>query len=271
MSLFLARLAGIPKRIAFYRRSSHGFNPDLTRLLYAWFINRLVYTNATAILSNSQHALDFFFGSRAERSSKFRIISNGVDSGRFNATLPKEEARSNLGLPSESFIVGHVGRYDPAKNHTAIFETGRLLKERIPSLRLLFCGGGTDSDAFRQAMAPYNIDDVVVALGTRNDVEVVFRALDVFYFPSITEGQPNALLEAMLCGLPILASNIDPIADIIPEAYRGNLLIDAHATGEAAERIYAHYAGECNSVSLIEYASITFDLTRNFELLYNEL
>jgi len=58
---------------------------------------------------------------------------------------------------------------------------------------------------------------MVISLGLLNDVPIFYKALDTFYFPSITEGQPNALIEAMISGVPVVTSNIEPILDSLPK------------------------------------------------------
>lgn len=271
ITLLFARIAGVPKRIAFYRRSSHAFRLTFARLLYAGLINRLVYSHSTRILSNSQYALDVFFGARMKCNGKFRVIYNGCNKNRFNGSITKEEARRLVGLPSGAFIIGHVGRYDQAKNHKFIFSVAKLLRNRIDKCYFVFCGRGTDRSEFKDAMTPYGIDDIVISLGSRNDVEIVLSALDVFFFPSVTEGQPNALIEAMLSGVPVVASNIEPIKEIIPQQYWDKTLINPHDIDAAQKLLLANKAGSSGQRELREHAISTFDMASNFKRFLEEL
>lgn len=270
ITLFLAKAAGIPKRIAFYRRSSPAFRPTKLRVLYSRIMNRLVYISATRILSNSQHALNVFFGNKSCGDGRFQVIFNGVDKKRF-AEASKKEARRTLDIPQDAFVVGHVGRYDPAKNHETIFKVAQELAAKVNKCLFLFCGSGTDTVEFKRALAPYGINKHVILLGLRKDVELVLSSLDVFFFPSVTEGQPNALVEAIFSKVPIIASNIDPIKEIIPVQFQDEVLIDPHNVDEALAALNRYRTGMAKQEGLRQYAIAAFDMIKNFGSFRDEL
>src|SRR5690606_5688385 len=136
--------AGVKRRIAFYRRSTNAFGNSHFKVWYNYLSILLVRKNATHILSNSRFALENFHGSLYQSDTRFKIIPNGVDSKLFDISISKEEARKKLNLPNDVFIVGHVGRYDPAKNHETIFKVACELKKWNKDVRFLFCGKDTD-------------------------------------------------------------------------------------------------------------------------------
>jgi glycosyltransferase involved in cell wall biosynthesis len=220
ISLTIAKYAGVKNRLAFYRRSTNAFGNNVLKLLYNTFVSGLVRKNANIILSNSEAAFKNFHSDIYQKNKKYKVIRNGVSANDFNIARSKEEAREALGLDQNIFIIGHVGRYDPAKNHETIFKVIQKFKEDNDNVKVkfVFCGKGTDSEQFLNQLKVKGIEDIVVALGLRNDLPLVYKALDVFYFPSITEGQPNALIEAMISGLPVVTSNIPPILEALPEA-----------------------------------------------------
>jgi len=217
LPLTIAKYAGVKNRIVFHRRSTNAFGNNPIKLFYNKMSNLLLRKNATKILSNSETALKNFYGNTYQRNSKYKIIKNGVSATDFNIDVSKITAREKLNLPQNKFIIGHVGRFDPAKNHETIFKVIQILKEHDKKFRFVFCGKGTDSDGFLSQLEKYNIQDMVITLGLINDVPILYKALDLFYFPSITEGQPNALIEAMISGLPVVTSNIEPILDSLPD------------------------------------------------------
>jgi glycosyltransferase involved in cell wall biosynthesis len=224
LSLLIATIAGVPQKIAWHRRSTDAFGNNLFKKSYNRFANQLVRWNATHILSNSQFALDNFYGSYQKNDKRFMVLPNGVDASLFDISKSKVEVRKILGLPIDSFIVGHVGRFDPAKNHETIFKVVAILKGKGVPFKFLFCGKGTDSVIFKSRLSYYNIESNVICLGLSNNVPLVYRALDLFYFPSVTEGQPNALIEAMLSGVPFIASNIPGIKSTIFDNKIDNLV-----------------------------------------------
>lgn len=265
LPLTLAKYAGVKNRIVFHRRSTNAFGNNPIKLFYNKVSNLLLRKNATKILSNSETALKNFYGNTYQRNSKYKIIKNGVSAADFNSAISKEEARKKLDLPLNDFIIGHVGRYDPAKNHETIFKVIKQLKEQDKMFSFVFCGKGTDSDLFSHELKKYGIQDVVIALGLISNVPVLYKALDVFYFPSITEGQPNALIEAMISGLPVVTSNIEPILDSLPDNAK-ELTLPPTDVLKASEALsfFLNNTVEKKKYVHQQWAIKNFDVTTNF-------
>lgn len=212
--LFLAKLANIKKRIVFYRGSNNHFKEDYLRLFYNSLMNKLVYIFATDILSNSLSALNYFFPNRDKLNNKFEVIYNGIDSKSF--CMEESDLRDELLIANDKFIFGHIGRYNIAKNHDTIIKVAIELCKSNPNTYFIFCGRGVDS-SLNNIVKAEKLTEQIKLLGYRSDVIKVLNTLDAFYFPSITEGQPNSLIEAMIVGLPFVASNIEPIKETVPK------------------------------------------------------
>lgn len=272
ISLTLAKYAGIKNRIVFYRRSTNAFGSNKFKMLYNNYVNGLVKKNATTILSNSETAFKNFHADLYKIDPRYKIIKNGVSNVDFNINLSKKEAREVLNLENNTYLIGHIGRYDFAKNHETIFKVIATLKERHKNFSFVFCGKGTDSHSFLNRLRDYDIEDVVIALGLRNDLPLVYKAFDVFYFPSITEGQPNALIEAMISGLPVITSNIEPILDALP-SYAESLALPANDVLQASEKLGLFYNKDMNWLEYThqEWAIKNFDLVSNFNEFKNLL
>lgn len=220
----IARMAGIENRIAFYRRSTNAFIETPLRLIYNKFVNYLVRMNSTKILSNSNAAFDFFFHKRNPDDHRFKLISNGIDPSVFQIQESPKQARRCLGFPENAFIIGHVGRYDISKNHATIFQVAQQINKLHKNVLFVFCGKGTDSKEFLTKVKESSIQDITFCIGLHDNIPRVLKTFDIFYFPSITEGQPNALIEAIMAGLPVLASDIPPIKEVLPESAHAKLL-----------------------------------------------
>jgi glycosyltransferase involved in cell wall biosynthesis len=219
-SLFLANLAGVNKRIAFYRQGNNHFKPSVIKNLINNIHNKLVYKYATHILANSHSGIDFFFPFRKETDKRFKVLYNGVDVNKYQLKETKHDIRKEIGISQNAFVIGHVGRYDQTKNHKTILKVAKHLITKDSSYVLVLCGRNTEQ--LQSEIDNLNINDNVLILGYRKDVPRVLKALDCFYFPSLTEGQPNALIEAMLSNLPIACSNIKPILECIPKELHTN-------------------------------------------------
>lgn len=221
LPLLIAKKAGIKKRITFYRGSTNHFKEDFFRLTYNNFLNQLIPKVSTSILSNSKAAFNFFFGEKWKSDDKFEVIYNGINTNTFLTT--KQNLRKELRIPETAFVVGHIGRYNVAKNHKTMIKVATDLCENNSEIYFVFCGDKV-IQGLEQEVRHAKLERQVKLLGFRKDVIEVLNTLDCFYFPSLTEGQPNALIEALVSGLPFVASNIEPIKETVPLDYHKQLI-----------------------------------------------
>jgi len=151
-------------------------------------------------------------------------IANGVDLDHFfpdpTARLP--EARRSLGLPT-GLLLAFAGRLDPQKGLHTLVEALRLLAAGCQGARLLIMGDGPQRAELEQAVRGAGVSDRVLFRGLVADVAPYLRACDIFVFPSVGEGMPNALLEAMASGLPCVASAVGGCMDVITDGQTGLL------------------------------------------------
>lgn len=239
ISLLCAYFAGVKSRLVFYRGSTNHFKETKLRLFYNYLMKIIVQIFATKVLSNSKAALDFFYPKWMHDTEKYEVIYNGIDSVFCDYQCDKKPVRSLLKIPDNAFVVGHSGRYNIAKNHETIIEVAIVLCKKYDSIYFILVGKGTDTELFERVKAE-GLDDRILLLGYRNDVKILLKGMDIFYFPSITEGQPNSLIEAMVSGLPIVASNIEPIRESVPEFFDSMLLAPLDRD-KAVERIEQYY------------------------------
>jgi glycosyltransferase involved in cell wall biosynthesis len=155
------------------------------------------------------------------RRQQIVVVPNGIDLHRFDPSrYDRDRCRKALGLQPDDFVVGAVARLAPQKNLDHLLRAAKMLIEkRDPSrarIRIIIAGpdGGSKEELIAQA-ARLGIAKHVRFIGSRSDVPQVLRAFDVFAMPSFHEGTPFALLEAMAMGLPIVASQVGSIPEII--------------------------------------------------------
>lgn len=263
--MLLAKLSKVPKRIAFYRASSNHFKPNFFRNNYNHLMRYFVLKYATHILSNSKAAFDFFYPSVFNNDKRFKVIKNGVYTDRFLKTQNKLELRNKYGLPGNAVLIGHVGRLNRSKNFETIFEVIKEIKslKNYKDIYFVFCGRETNSIIFQRKLKEHGILDACYCLGQRERVYEILQCYDLFYFPSITEGQPNALIEAMISGLPFVASNIDAIKESVPvEAY--DQLVDPLDAKAASNKIIQILNSD-NNLGFQKWAIYEYDAVKRFE------
>lgn len=267
--LLLANLAGIEKRILFFRGSSHDFEPTFLKVLVVNFLKNLGKINATKVLSNSKAALNFYFPKRNVNNSKFKVIYNGIDVEKMNF---EKYNKIDFNIPTDSFVIGHTGRYDRAKNHKTIIKIAEKICAKYNDVYFILCGKNTDLFLRKQIEESTILKEKVKLLGYRNDVSNILTLFDLYVFPSITEGQPNALIEAMVSKLPIVASNIDPILETTPSFFHQEL-IDPLDADSFVDRIEEYYLDDSKrkSADFSEWAINQFSPNKLFNGFYSEL
>lgn len=267
--MMLANMAGIKTRNLFFRGSRHDFEPTVLKVLFVDSLKYLAQLNATKILSNSNSALDFYFPNRDIMNPKFKVIHNGIDSKKMD--LGKYD-KMDFDIPDKSFVVGHTGRFDKAKNHSTIMKIAEKVCAKYDDIYFVLCGKNTDLYLEKQVEESAILRDKVKVLGYRNDVSNVLTIFDLFLFPSITEGQPNSLIEAMVAGVPIVTSNIAPILETIPEFFHDEL-IDPLNVDLFVNRIEEYYLSDTKRKKAIfsEWAINRFDADKLFLEFFIEL
>jgi glycosyltransferase involved in cell wall biosynthesis len=150
----------------------------------------------------------------AERipSYKRSLIPNGVDIDRFIplASSRKSALRFRLGLPVDAQIVIFVGRLVPVKRVEHLIGIWKSIRDTFPQAILLVLGSGSEEGVLK-----HKANEGVLFIGDKLDVVPYLQASDLFVLPSIAEGLSNALLEALACGLPAIASSVGGTPDVI--------------------------------------------------------
>ena len=139
--------------------------------------------------------------------SNFEVLNNAIDCKAFVYSKEKQEkAKMQLGIEN-MLAVGHIGRTDVVqKNHPFIIDVFSELK-KLKENAVLLLVGAEPTDELSQKIREYGIEDSIVFLGLRNDIPQLLQAMDLFLFPSISEGLPVSLIEAQAAGLPVFMSD----------------------------------------------------------------
>jgi len=163
------------------------------------------------------------------RAERLHTVPNGVDTEVFRPCWrERDEMRAALGLDSSHRVVGTVARLSPEKDQATLLRAFAKVAAEIPQARLVIAGDGAlraDLEAFA---AHLGIADRTHFLGERQDVPAVMNALDVFCLSSLTEGMSLTLLEAMACGVPVVATAVGGTPEVVDDPKTG-LLVPAGA------------------------------------------
>ena len=162
-------------------------------------------STATATLACSQGAARFFFGKDADE-----IIKNGIDTDRFSfSEEARAEVRRELGIGDE-LLLGYVARLSSEKNQSLLLKAFTEVVKARPDARLLLVGDGPDKDRLVSRASALGIYGKVIFYGTTQKVPEILSAMDIFVFPSLSEGLGIVALEAQASGLPTICSSAIP-------------------------------------------------------------
>jgi glycosyltransferase involved in cell wall biosynthesis len=206
--LMLAHRAGTSQRIAHSHNDTRRLEQTASwpRLAYLRQCQYWLRTHSTDRIAASHPAGESLFGNTAN----FSVLYCGVDLTRFHMSAPNTDIRQSLGIRPDELVLGHIGRFDPQKNHSFLLDVTRRIMAQAPNTRLILVGDGQLKSDLIQRARSLGILDRVVFAGARADIPALLSAMDVFLFPSQYEGLGLALVEAQVAGLPVITSRNIP-------------------------------------------------------------
>ncbi|GAB2860673.1 glycosyltransferase [Pseudoduganella ginsengisoli] len=233
-----AMLAGTPVRIhAEHGRDAsdpHGLNPkhNLLRRLMLPFVDRYI-----PVSDDLKKWLDQVVRIPADKSL---LIKNGVDTDKFS---PAPFDACDAPWTAEHFVIGTVARVQDVKNHAGLVQAFARLRELLPDqagrLRLSIIGDGPLLEKVRAQVAQLGLTDVVWLPGARSDIARQLHGFSLFALPSLAEGTPVSMLEAMACAMPVVATRVGGIPEVMTDGMQGSLVPQGDT--EALAAAFARY------------------------------
>jgi glycosyltransferase involved in cell wall biosynthesis len=268
----------LPRGPAHARRISNrrdtGFLKSPRLRLLSRFLNR----RYDRIVAPSRAILDAVTHAEGASPDCMLCIPNGVDTERFRpvGAGQRQVLRQALGFPADALLLGCVGSLTPVKRHADLLDAFAKVLARSTNAHLLLVGDGPLKDATATRAAAPDLAGHVHLLGQNADVQHVLQALDLFVLASETEGLSNAILEAMACGLPVVATRVGGNPEIV-DAECGELTApgDANELAEAMLGMLQDAGkrtrmGECAHQRILANYSLD-SMARAYETLYREL
>jgi glycosyltransferase involved in cell wall biosynthesis len=241
-----ARRRGVPVRIAHSHVSAMDQDAGPLRRIYLRTTGRWLDASATLGLACSAQAAAGLFGQIRRGDPRWRVLSYGLDLTPFRSAPPRDRVRAELGFAPDEVVFGHVGRFDPQKNHAFLLEIMAAARRIDPRVRPLLVGDGPLRPQIERRSAQLGLRSVFT--GSRPDVpRLMLGAMDALVFPSLFEGLGLVLVEAQAAGLPVVTSDVVPDeATVVREAVRRVPLTEpAEAWARAALAIPRPDARRC--------------------------
>lgn len=199
--IVLSYLFKIPVRIVHSHNSSAaGLHNKVLHVLHRSFVRHIT----THHFACSTAAAKWFFG-----NSPAVIIRNGIDTKQFAYNeKTRQQVRGSFNISPQTTIIGHVGRFEPEKNHTFLLDIFAKFQQTNPESVLMLVGNGRLLETTKVKARQLGIEEKIMFLGERSDVNKMLQAMDCFMMPSTFEGQPFVLIEAQCAGVPCIVSNV---------------------------------------------------------------
>jgi len=186
----------------------------IDRKLHRRMINRFLARFTDKVVAVSEIVKKDILKYDGLREDKVMIIHNGIDTERL-LNIDGNVIRSEFNISSDVPVIGTIGRLTFQKGQKYLIEAVSKIKEKFPSIMLLIVGDGPIKDELQNYSKTLGLNKHVIFTGSRRDIPPLLAAMDIFVLPSLWEGLPNALLEAMASGKTIIATDIPPIREII--------------------------------------------------------
>ena len=165
-------------------------------------------------------------------------IYNGVDTRKFSPGLAQDDLRKKFHIDSEDMVIGAVGRLSPEKGLEYLISAIREVVNLYPRTKVLLVGDGDEKYrlSLQEKVKDLELSPHIFFVGFYEDVPQILRCLDIFSLPSLTEGFNRSLLEAMACGLPVVATTVGGNVEIVQDGVNG-LLVQPSNPGALASAI----------------------------------
>jgi glycosyltransferase involved in cell wall biosynthesis len=200
---------------------------------------RLLMSGTDRVVVSAESVKDFYTAQVHAEPSKIDVIYNAVDFDQTMPTIGKAAMRKALGVPADAPVAGIIARLTEQKGHRYLFDA-LASQPSLSGVHLLVVGGGELRDMLGRDAEAKGLSSRVHFLGARRDLGNLLAAMDVFVLPSLWEGLPLSMVLAMGAGVPVVATAVAGIPEVVADGRTGLLVApaDARALGSALERLF---------------------------------
>lgn len=229
-----AKLAGVPVILhTFHGHVLRGYFGPLRSKALVW-MERLLARLSDRIVTVSEGQKRELAGYGIAPLEKITVVRLGFELEDLLACEShRGELRRELGLTDENKLVGIVARLVPIKNHHLFLQVAEVVAEAVPEARFLVVGDGELRDELEACALDWRLDGRVLFTGWRQDLPRLYADLDVVALTSINEGTPVSLIEAMAAGVPVAATAVGGVPDVIVDGETGYLVKAGDVKGMA--------------------------------------
>ena len=231
---FASMMAGVPIVIGTEVNIYENKRPLHARL------EKWLMRGTDAVIASAASVKDFYVRQVAADPARVEVIYNAVDWSQLDTTMSREAFRDAVGVPRDAIAAGIIARLTEQKAHRVLFDA-MAQHPGLQHLHLVVVGDGELRDQLRQRTETLGIQQRVHFTGARRDLGNVLAGVDVFTMPSLWEGLPLSLVLAMGGGLPVVATRVAGIPEVVQHDVSGLLVAAGNSAelGDALARVAA--------------------------------
>jgi glycosyltransferase involved in cell wall biosynthesis len=275
--LWAARSLGIP---VIYTVHGWSFHPDQKpwvrniRIMGEKYLTSKTDLNISVSSSNQQTGKHFI------KSFDSVVVNNGIDQKKFDPEKKYKDIRAELGISSDDILILFIARFTAHKQPLALIKAfeNALSSDSISNMHLLMVGDGDQKPQAKELIRKLGLNNKVTLESFRKDVPDVLAAADIFVLPSLWEGLPIGLLEAMAMGKAVIASNVDGTREVIKNNENGLLIETDHLVENLTDALLALSRDKIKrnlfaqkAIETIKEKYNAASMTRQIEKLYTRL
>ena len=214
---------GLPEPFMGLRNAKMVAYTAADRLMTGWFVDRVV-----AVSSDIEKVLIGMYG-----SNRVSCIHNGIDLEAVRVTTSREAFRRKWQIPEDAVVIGTVGRLVPVKGHVILLEATKILQASIGNVALVLVGDGPLRKDLEANAKRLGLEKSVIFAGQQDQSYDFMNMMDVFVLPSLHEGIPMVVLEALALQRPVVATRVGGIPEVIEHGQTGFLAEPSDASSLA--------------------------------------
>lgn len=273
--LWAAKKLGIP---VVYTVHGWSFHPDQHPFVRRVRIMGEKYLTSKSNINISVSASNQQSGKKHIRSFQSVVINNGIDQKKFDPSATYKNVRAELNIPADKILILFVARFTSHKQPLALIHAFEQALKKNPALHLLMVGDGDQKQEAIELIQKKSLDRHITLQPFRQDVPAVLASADIFVLPSLWEGLPIGLLEAMAMGKAIIASDVDGTSEIIQNEQNG-ILVETENLVHNLSNALVNLSGDENkrsrfgkkAIETIQKKYSATEMTRQIEQIYVSL
>jgi len=273
--LWAARSLGIP---VIYTVHGWSFHQDQNMLVKKLRVLGEKYLTSRSDINISVSASNQQSGKYQIPAFRSIVVNNGIDIHKFDPEKKYKDIRKELGIPENEVLVLFIARFTLQKQPLQLIEAFKRVQQKNPAMHLLMVGEGEQKSLAEDIIRSEKLQNKITLQPFRQDVPDILAAADIFVLPSLWEGLPIGLLEAMAMGKAVIASKVDGTAEIIAHDQNGLMIDTSNLVEELASSLFRlskdselRLKFSINAVETIKNRFNASKMTREIENIYSDL